>query len=894
MSKNNLFTLVKDCPQIYVFEDRHELGWLKVGFTVRQNAEDRVREQFNTRLQLDANPYILHHVEDAIDNYDEPFMDHDVHTVLVSKGIKKKGEFFKTDLNTVKSAILSVKRRETAIENRHETFGMRVEQAQAVKMTRDYFESNLKKYPNSKPRFLWNAKMRFGKTFGAYQLAKQMKLKKILVLTYKPAVEQSWRDDLLSHMDFMGWQFVSRRRENLDKIDRSKPFVYFGSFQDILGTQDDGATKKHNEWIHSEEWDMIIQDEYHFGAWRDNVKELLDSDKEEELLGPEDEFTRTINGKCFLYLSGTPFRALESGEFSDNEVFNWTYADEQGAKAAYQGKLNPYASLPEMNIMTYQLPKKLKEVASRGEYDEFNLSYFFRAKGEYENARFINEGEVQKWLDLIEGKTPEEQDIVNDLKRGQEKNKIQFPFSRNSSLYKELNHMIWLMPNVASCCAMEKLLKESHNTFYKDFNIVVAAGERGGSGVDALTPLINAIGDEPLKTKTITITCGKLTTGVTVPPWTAIFMLRALRSPESYFQSAFRVQSPWVIKSNNEPSVIQKHKCFVFDFDPNRALSQIANYASKLDIRDVTTEAKIAEFIKYLPILAYDGFGMEQIDAAGLLDISIGQTTSTLLARGWNNALLVNVDNPTLSKMIKNDDAMRIINSIESFRRVADDKVNDTILSHSDKIKELKTKQKTEKGLDEKEKKELSQEERDYNKKRQVIREKLQTLATRIPLFMYLTDFREEKLTDVIMDLEPTLFRKVTGLTIDDFKLLVELGLFNSDLMNDVVYKFRTYEDASMSYSGINRHDKDETVGGFNQVKEKIKLRKSYTPRNTRFANSIVHYNGNMLVLEAGSEVVDPLTGKLRELAENTEFTNLYQAAKLISGTYDHERPFFW
>lgn len=891
--KDNLLSLIKDYPQIYVFEDKKYPGELKVGFTIRQNAEDRVREQFNTRLKIDHNPYILHLVEDAIDNFGQSFMDHDVHAVLVNKGIKKRGEFFRTDLDTVKSAILSVKRRETDIENRHQTFEMRDEQAQAVQLTEDYFNESLKKYPNSKPQFLWNAKMRFGKTFAAYQLAKKMGLTKVLVLTYKPAVENSWRDDLLSHMDFMGWQFISRRRDNLETLDTSKPFVYFASFQDILGTQDDGAIKKHNEWVHSEEWDLIIQDEYHFGAWRDNVKELLDGDYEEELLGPDEEetITSTINGKSFLYLSGTPFRALQSGEFADNQVFNWTYADEQNAKASFEGKDNPYASLPEMNILTYQLPDKLKNVASRGEYDEFNLSYFFKATGEYKTAKFIHEGEVQKWLDIIEGKSSEVQDIVNDATRKRENTQIQFPFSKNTGLYKELNHMIWLLPNVASCCAMEKLLLEPHNTFYKDFKIVVAAGERGGSGVEALIPLEDAIDDNPLRTKTITLTCGKLTTGVTVKPWTGIFMLRALRSPESYFQSAFRVQSPWVIHEDGQESVIQKHKCYVFDFDPNRALSQIATYASKLDTRDVTTEHKIAEFIKFLPILAYDGAGMEAIDAAGLLDISIGQTTSTLLAKGWNNALLINVDNPTLTKMVANPDAMRIINSIESFRRKADSKVDDTIVAHTKAIKELKTKEKSEKGLNGNEKKQLTQEERDYNKKREVVREKLKTLATRIPLFMYMTDFREEKLTDVIKKLQPELFKKVSGLTIDDFELLVDLGLFNSELMNDVVYKFRKYEDASISYTGIDRHD-GEVVAGFDVDKKDIKLPNNFSiPISKKFEDSKVYFDKNKFILYAGSLVNKD--NKVCELTEDVTFDSLSDAAKFISGDVNEDWGFF-
>lgn len=808
----------KQYPQIYVYEDRHQPGWLKVGFTTKKNAEERVREQFNTRLQIDKNPYVLHHVQKAIDINGVQFMDHDVHKILVNRDISKKGEFFKTDINTVKSAILAVIEGKTNIESRHETFAMRAEQAEAVKMTKSYFEKCLYMNKHSKPQFLWNAKMRFGKTFAAYQLALSMNFKKVLVLTYKPAVEDSWYKDLMSHLDFLNWQFASRKLDNLDSLDKSKPFVYFASFQDMLGEKD-GEIKIHNEWVHKEKWDMIIQDEYHYGAWRDTAKELLDETSIDIAeLSEENKVAKdVIDGKCFLYLSGTPFRAIDSGEFLENQIFNWTYADEQRVKEIYEGENNPYASLPQMNIYTYQLPDKLKAVALKGNYDEFSLSHFFKAKGEKESAEFINVTEVQSWLDLLEGKfteTTKEDGIENELKRNGDK--IPFPFSRRTSLYRELSHMVWYLPNVASCYAMEKLLTDPKNNYYNKYKIIVVAGERGGSGAEALTPVREAMGD-PLKTKTITLTCGKLMTGVTVPAWSAIFMLSTLRSPESYFQSAFRVQSPWVIKDGLEIPKIQKHKCYVFDFDPNRALSQIATYSSKLDQRDVTTETKISEFIKYLPILAYDGFNMEEIDARGLLDISIGQTTSTLLAKGWNNALLVNVDTNSLQNLINNKEAMNIINSIESFRKVTNKSINVTTISKSEVLKKLQTKKYNKEKLSKDEKKELSQEVREYNKGRMIVREKLQTLATRIPLFMYLTDYREEKLTDIITKLQPELFKKVTGLTIADFELLIELDLFNSELMNDVVYKFRKYEDASMSYSGINRHE-GEAIAGFDEM----------------------------------------------------------------------------
>lgn len=199
--------------------------------------------------------------------------------------------------------------------------------------------------------------------------------------------------------------------------------------------------------------------------------------------------------------------------------------------------------------------------------------------------------------------------------------------------------------------------------------------------------------------------------------------------------------------------------------------------------------------------------------------------------------------------------------------------------------------------MSESERKELSQEEKEYKNKRELVKEKLQTLATRIPLFMYLTDFREEKLTDVVMKLESELFMRVNGLTIDDFKLLIKLGLFNSELMNDVVYKFRVYEDSSMSYSGINRHEGDLAIGGFDEAKEKSTKQtkhKKFIPRDPKYKDSVVYHIGNMLVLKKGSLVIDSNTGESYELTEDAEFTSLAQAARRITGSNGYGFPFFW
>ena len=261
-----------------------------------------------------------------------------------------------------------------------------------------------------------------------------------------------------------------------------------------------------------------------------------------------------------------------------------------------------------------------------------------------------------------------------------------------------------------------------------------------------------------------------------------------------------------------KPDEILKKVAYIFDFAPNRALRQISDYSCRLDINEANPEKKVADFIKFLPVLAYDGSTMKQIDAAGILDITMSGTTATLLAKRWESALLVNVDDLTLERLLENKKAMQALMNIEGFRRLNKDL--ETIINKSHSIKDKKM-MANDRDLTKKEKQTLSEEEREYKSKRKQIQEKLIKFATRIPIFMYLTDYRERTLKDVITQLEPGLFQKVTGLTVEDFELLVSLGVFNGPLMNDAVFKFKRYEDSSLVYSGINRHGKDVSVGLF-------------------------------------------------------------------------------
>jgi len=568
-------------------------------------------------------------------------------------------------------------------------------------------------------------------------------------------------------------------------------------------------------------WDCIVFDEYHYGAWRENAKELFEAEEKKEQkfaegegLADFDEKILPIKTQAYLYLSGTPFRAIASGEFIEEQIYNWTYSDEQRAKESWNEKSapNPYASLPRMVMMTYQLPDSIIDIANQGEFNEFDLNEFFTAEGKDKKAKFKYEDEVQKWLDLIRGAFSET--AIDNLKLGAKKPPM--PYS-HAELLNLLNHTLWFLPSVASCFAMRNLLKQKQNTFYKDYEVVVAAGHEAGIGLRALPPVLREM-DDPLESKTITLTCGKLLTGVTVKPWTGIFMLRSCSTPETYFQAAFRVQSPWTIKnpdgkSPNKEEVV-KNECYVFDFAPNRALRQIAEYSCRLNVNESNPETKVAEFISFLPVLAYDGSAMKEIDAAGILDMAMSGTTATLLARRWESALLVNVDNNTLKRLMDNKAAMDALMSIEGFRNLNQD--IETIINKSEAVEKIK-KETNDKELTKKEKKELTEEEKEYKSLRKQVQEKLIKFATRIPVFMYLTDYRERTLKDVITKLEPGLFKKVTGLTQKDFEMLVSLGVFNSALMNDAVYKFKRYEDASLVYTGINRHE-GEDIGLYDTV----------------------------------------------------------------------------
>jgi hypothetical protein len=364
---------------------REGAGLIKVGDTQR-DVRVRIREQLAAiKMPLETVPDILL-VEAAITNDGRVFRDHEVHAALRKAGYHNiVGEWFECTKDEVAAAIQAVREgKDLPSAMPVSDFSMRPEQIRAVETTVDYFRAHAKSKDGKAPDYLWNAKMRFGKTFATYQLANEMGWTRVLVLTYKPAVEQAWHEDL-SHKDFIGWRFHGKEDVAADIKDPS-PLVWFASFQDVLGKEDDGKAKAKNRDLYRVDWDAVVVDEYHFGAWRDAARsvyvgevdevtgEETEGDKSEATVADtpdlDDGFVEGIEAALvkqklkvdnFLYLSGTPFRALTEGEFLEDQVYNWTYSDEQRAKRDWNGAANPYLSLPKMHLLAYEMPEALKE-----------------------------------------------------------------------------------------------------------------------------------------------------------------------------------------------------------------------------------------------------------------------------------------------------------------------------------------------------------------------------------------------------------------------------------------------------------------------------------------------------------------------------------------------------
>lgn len=747
-------------------------NWFKIGQTKR-TAEVRVNEYLTIKTPTGEDDFKVIYSEIALKKNGESFSDYDFRNYLQEIGLKKlEGEWFESDLETLISKLNEFINGEKYQINRTKNFKLRNEQQLAIEKTKNYFDKNEKK-DDVIPMFLWNAKMRFGKTFTSYKLIETLNLKKILILTFKPEIKDSWRDDLNKHIDFEGWQFTTSETPKKDRnLTNKKPFIYFTSLQDLSGHK----IKKKNEWLFEIDWELLILDEYHFGAWNQNTKNLIN----------------LLSIQRILCLSGTPFRSIIENEFKEEQMYHWTYTDEQRAKREWIGENNPYKELPEMVIYTYDIPLNIQHECL--ENDEFSLNKLFKATGEEIEAKFIYKSRVQEWLNFIRGKNQTGFHCLNN------NTNLYFPFI-TSDCQANLNHTLWVLPNINSCYAMKNLLEEKNNVYFQDYQIIIAAGQKKNKKGTVLEQLKQRIGDEPLKTKTITLTCQALTTGTTVPCWSGIFMLTDTESAERYFQAIFRVQNAWSEKDENNNSINMKEKAFVFDFSPERVFNQFYKYSNTLSKEKDDIEDKIDEIVTWLPIYRFsEDLEMKKLNANDILSFVLSNVSSKLILYGMCSERMINFTSETLNSLKKYPTAFGELSIIEPTKNKKEE-------NNKRSQKTPKTKQNPPKEAD-------SSSDPKRENEVELLREKIKTVLQRLTLYLYLTDEIEINYRDILnFEKNETknnlnnseLFKKITGISIESFRICIEEKIIDYRYLNQLIVDFKKYEEIkSFSYTGID------------------------------------------------------------------------------------------
>lgn len=632
MKRITLRAAKKIVPMCYAYttpQIREHDGWTKIGYT-EQKVEDRIDQQTKT-----ANvQWVLGWKGMAVydDGSGEAFGDRDFHAYLQKNDIERKTgtEWFRIEPEPSHDLFIAFKRnRGILTANRTAAYTLRKEQANAVAQTKAYFASHAD--GDDAPEFLWNAKPRFGKTLATYDLCKTLDAKKVLIVTNRPAIANSWYDDYVKFMGAeSGYCFISDvsalqgkpyvvARENLPSD--AKGFIEFVSLQDLKGSIHFGGKFDKLEHIVELTWDLLVIDEAHEGV--DTYKTDVAFDN--------------IDRKHTLHLSGTPFKALANEKFEESAIFNWTYADEQTAKRNWDGDgENPYANLPCLNLYTYQMSEIVRDKAEQGadfnddgenENFAFDLNEFFAV----EKGRFKYDDAVDKFLDAL---------------TTQEK----FPFS-TEELRDELKHTFWLLNRVDSAKALAEKLK-AHPVF-GDYEIVLAAGD-GKLTEDEETKksfdkVVDAIKSNE---KTITLSVGQLTTGVTIPEWTAVLMLSNVKSPALYMQAAFRAQNPCLFNFGGQ--FYRKENAYVFDFDPARTLDIFEQFANDLSADTAsgngdtdTRKRHVRELLNFFPVYGEDDDGeMIALDAEKVLSIPRKIHAKEVVRRGFmSNFLFQNIGN---------------------------------------------------------------------------------------------------------------------------------------------------------------------------------------------------------------------------------------------------------
>ena len=663
------------------------------------------------------------------------FQDHDIHDILVRSGIKRKifdtehkaNEWFYTDLETVKKAIAAAKEGRTSLNASEITTDrspviFRPEQTEAIEKTIKQFKKS-----GGSHQMLWNAKMRFGKTLSTLEVVKRMNYNRTLILTHRPVVDSGWFEDYGKiFYDRNDFYYFSKKNggdpteeenfhEMIHKADNNGMndyhFIYFASIQDMRGSELVGGKFSKNEEIFNIDWDLIIIDEAHEGTQTELGKAVLSKCRKEN--------TR------ILHLSGTPFNLMD--DFKEDEIYTWDYVMEQRAKAEWdkihQGDPNPYSVLPKLSIYTYNLGKLYPEYADAD--IAFNFREFFRVDKE---GDFIHETNVKQFLDLL---TKEDTDS-------------NYPYS-TEEYRQNFRHSLWMIPGVKEAKALSKLLQE--HPVFSQFAIanVAGDGDEEEEEKEALKKVEKAIGPNPEDSYSITLSCGRLTTGVSVKPWTACFMLSGSfnTAASTYMQTIFRVQTPAVIGGK------QKEECFVFDFAPDRTLKVIAETAKISSKAGKTTNNDreiLGEFLNFCPIIGFEGSQMKAYNTEKMLGQLKKAYIERVVKNGFEDSYLYNDELLHMDKLALEEFSKlkEIIGSTKAQGSTGDININAQGLTDEqyELLQMPEIREKPVKELTPKQQEALAQE-KEIKKNRDTAISILRGISIRMPLLMYGADLQK-------------------------------------------------------------------------------------------------------------------------------------------------------
>lgn len=892
MTNNDVFDSTFGYKLIYIFRinDNFHKGILKIGDatihfegdvnTLKDNCNElneSAKKRIDQYTKTAGITYQLLYTTLAVTNKGEAFRDYKVHDLLKRSGIDKKylnsnnrNEWFEIDLETAIKSINAVKEGRNSLNSSDITkynnpIILRPEQEEAVKKTIKNFETS--------DRMLWNAKMRFGKTICALEIVKRKQYNKTIILTHRPVVDDGWFDDFnkVFSKDSLYRYGSKNKGEKIENLLKSNnKFVYFASIQDLRGSEEVGGTFKKNELIFNTQWDFVVIDEAHEGTKTDRGEKTI-----EGVIKINDNHPTKL-----LELSGTPFNLLQ--DYEEKEIYTWDYVMEQSAKLDWEmnhdGDYNPYEDLPQMNILTYDLNKQFNNYIDVGD-KSFNFREFFRTwtgiteidrkelPSNVEVGDFVHKSDVKKFLDLL---------VLDN-------NTTNYPYSKDK--YREyFRHSLWMIPGVKESKALSKLLKE-HPVFGSGlFRIVNVAGD--GDEEDTLKSkqlVDSAITNHPENTYTITLSCGRLTTGVSIPAWTAVFMLNGgnSTSASSYLQTIFRVQTPANIGGR------MKDKCYVFDFAPDRTLKMIAE-AGQLSCKpgSVESKTKMGDLLNFCPVIAVEGSRMIPYSTDTMLRTLKKAYADRVVQNGFDDSKIYN------DKLLKLDgleieefDKLKtIIGTSKQSKKVNELDINRQGFTDEEweKLEQIKNKPKDKLTQEEIELQEKKKEQKDQRTKAISI---LRGISIRIPLMVYGAELNAdqevtvENFTEIIDDKSWEEFMP-KGVTKEMFKkfskyydpeIFVEAGnrirnitkyadtLNPTERTKEIANLFATFKNPDKEtvltpWRTVNMH-LGNTIGGYNFYDEKyiVTIEEPRLILNGEVTNDVLN-NKSSKVLEINSK----------------------------------------